>query len=110
MEPTCPKCHIAVRPSDYFCFNCGAPLHPKPLSTNLATEIMYYAGSILLPPLGFWWGFKYLRQPDAVSKRIAILCMVFTTVSFIITSIWAVGYINKINATVNSQLNGLQGF
>ena len=71
---------------------------------------MYYAGSILLPPLGFWWGIKYLKQPDAVSKRIGIVSMVLTTISFIITSVWLVNYINKLNATVNSQLNGLQGF
>jgi hypothetical protein len=110
MEPICPKCHTAVRPSDYFCFNCGANLHPKPLSTDIATEIMYYAGSILLPPLGFWWGIKYLRQPDAASKRIGILCMVLTTISTIVSSIWLVNYFNKLNSQVNQQLNSLQGF
>lgn len=110
MEPTCPKCHTAVRATDYFCFNCGANLHPKPLPTNLTTELMYYAGSILLPPLGFWWGVKYIQQPGAASKRIAILCMVLTTVSLIISSVWLVNYFNKLNAQVNQQLNGLQGF
>ncbi|MCX6794089.1 MAG: zinc ribbon domain-containing protein [Candidatus Gottesmanbacteria bacterium] len=110
MEPTCPQCHGVVRPTDFFCYNCGKNLKVKPLPTSLTTEIMYYAGSVLLPPLGFWWGIKYLKQPDAASKRIGILCMVFTTISFIVTSIWLVDYINKINATVNNQLNGLQGF
>lgn len=71
---------------------------------------MYYAGSVLLPPLGFWWGIKYLKQTDAISKRIGIISMVLTAISFIATSIWAVDYINKINAQVGSQLNGLQGF
>lgn len=71
---------------------------------------MYYIGSIALPPLGFWWGIKYLKQADAVSKRIGIVAMVLTAISFIITSIWIVDYINKINATVGGQLNGLQGF
>jgi hypothetical protein len=71
---------------------------------------MYYIGSILLPPLGFWWGIKYLKQNDAVSKRIGIITMVLTTISFIITSIWIVDYINKLNATVGSQLYNPQGF
>ena len=71
---------------------------------------MYYIGSLLLPPLGYWWGIKYLRQTDAASKRIGILCMVITTLSFIVTSIWIVDYFNKISATVNSQINGAQGF
>ena len=110
MEPTCPQCHVAVKPTDFFCYNCGKNLHAKPLPTNLSTEIMYYAGSILLPPLGFWWGMKYLKQPDAVSKRIGIVSMVLTVIFFIVTSAWIVGYVNTLNATVNSQLNGLQGF
>jgi len=107
---TCPQCHVVVRPTDFFCYNCGKSLHAKLLSTSLTTEIMYYAGSILLPPLGFWWGIKYLKQSDAASKRIGIITMVLTTISFIFTSMWAVDYINKINAQVGSQLNGLQGF
>lgn len=109
MEPTCPQCHGVVRPTDYFCANCGKNLKAKPLSTSLATEIMYYAGSVLLPPLGFWWGIKYLKQDDTTSKRIGIISMVLTTISFIITSVWIVNYINKLNAQVGSQLNGLQG-
>jgi hypothetical protein len=110
MEPICPQCHVAVRPTDFFCYNCGKNLKPKLLSTTLTTEIMYYAGSLVLPPLGYWWGIKYLKQPDPASKRIGILCIVITTISFIVTSIWAVDYINKINATVSSQLNGVGGF
>ena len=110
MEPTCPKCHTAVRPTDYFCFNCGVNLHPVPLSTTLTTEIMYYIGSIALPPLGFWWGIKYLKQNDPASKRIGILCMALTTVSFIFSSMWLVNYANTLNAQVSRQLNGLQGF
>ncbi len=110
MEPTCPQCHVVVRPTDFFCYNCGKSLKAKPLSTSLTTEIMYYIGSLVLPPLGYWWGIKYLKQTDAASKRIGILCMVFTTISFIVTSILAVDYINKISATVNSQLNGVGGF
>jgi uncharacterized membrane protein len=91
---TCPQCHVVV----------------KSLPTSLATEIMYYAGSVLLPPLGFWWGIKYLKQSDAASKRIGIVSMILTVISFILTSIWVVDYVNKLNAMVGSQLNGLQGF
>jgi hypothetical protein len=106
----CPQCHIAVRPSDFFCFNCGKNLKPKLLPTGIGTEIMYYAGSILLPPLGYWWAAKYLRQPDAASKRIGVVSIVLTTVSLIVSTVLLVGYINKLNSTVGSQLNGLDGF
>jgi hypothetical protein len=110
MEPTCPQCHATVGPADYFCANCGKSLRAKPLPTSITTEIMYYIGSLVLPPLGYWWGIKYLKQTDAASKRIGILCMLFTTISLIVTSVWIVDYINKINATVGNQLNGLEGF
>lgn len=110
MEPTCPQCHVVVQPTDFFCANCGKSLKAKPLSTSLTTEIMYYIGSIALPPLGFWWGIKYLKQGDAVSKRIGIISMVLTAISFILTSIVAVDYINKISAQVGSQLYTPQGF
>ena len=106
---TCPQCHVAVRPTDFFCANCGKNLKPRLLSTTILTEIMYYAGSLLLPPLGFWWGIKYLKQSDPASKRIGILCMALTTISFIVTSIWIVDYINKISSSVGGQLNGLNG-
>lgn len=81
-----------------------------PLPTGISTEIIYYIGCLVLPPLGYWWGIKYLKQPGTAAKRIGILCMTLTTVSFIVTSIWAVNFINQINATVAGQLNGLQGF
>ena len=110
MEPTCPVCHTVVRASDYFCFNCGKNLHEKPLSTSRTTEIMYYLGSLLLPPIGLWWGFKYLRQEDPDSKRIAYVCMAITVVSTIIAVRWTMQFMNGINAQVNQQLQGLQGF
>jgi hypothetical protein len=71
---------------------------------------MYYIGSLLLPPLGYWWGIKYVRQPDAASKRIGIISIVITTLSLVVTSIWIVQYINQINSSLGGQLNGAQGF
>lgn len=110
MEPKCPVCHTVVRPSDYYCFNCGKNLHEKPLSTSLTTELMYYAGSLLLPPMGIWWGFKYLRQDDPVSKRIGYMCMVITVVATILAVRWTMQIMTGVNAQVNQQLQGIQGF
>jgi hypothetical protein len=107
MEPVCTQCHAVIRPTDFFCYNCGKNLKAKPFSTSLTTEILYYIGSLVLPPLGYWWGIKYLRQSGAAAKRIGTVAIILTTISLIVTSVWAVDYINKISATVNSQLNGL---
>ncbi|MBI5019176.1 zinc ribbon domain-containing protein [Candidatus Gottesmanbacteria bacterium] len=110
MRPFCPTCHTEVRETDYFCFNCGKNLKAKPLSTSLQAEILYYAASIFLPPLGFWWGVKYLRQHDPVSKRIGIVSMLLTVIATIITFAWGVRVMNSVSSQVNEQMNLIQGF
>ncbi len=109
MEPTCPKCHAKVELTDLFCATCGTNLKKAPLSTSLLTELMYYAGSILLPPLGIWWGIKYFKQGDPASKRIGMISIILTTLSFIITSIWAIQFIGELTSTFGGQIDSLQG-
>ena len=109
MDSKCPQCHSAVDPTDFFCPTCGKKLKHKPLSTGLISEMLYYLGSILLPPLGIWWGIKYLKQQDAASKRIGIVSIMLTVLSFIGTSVWAVNYFNTLSTTILPQLNSLQG-
>lgn len=109
MEPTCPVCHTVVRPSDYYCFNCGKNLHEKPLSTSKLTEYAYYIASVLVPPLGFWWGIKYLRQADPVSKRIGIVSMVLTVIASIVVTMWSMQLVQDISGQVNQQMQGFEG-
>lgn len=74
------------------------------------SEYLYYAGSLLLPPLGLWWGFKLFRRGDDRSRRIGIICVAITVVSTIIATAWTVRLFNSVNAQVNQQLQGIQGF
>lgn len=110
MEPMCPQCHTIVRSTDYFCFNCGKNLHQKPLSTTLTTEVLCYAGSIFLPPLGIFWGLKYLKQSDIISKRIGWISIVLTILATLIGSIWIAQFFQTVQGQVDQQLNSLQGF
>lgn len=110
MDPVCPTCHTTVRPTDYFCFNCGKNLHEKPLSTSKTTEFLYYAGSILLPPLGFWWAYKYYKQGGNDGKRIALICSVLTVLATIIAARWSIRIMDQVNSQVNQQLQSIQGF
>lgn len=71
---------------------------------------MYYIGSLLLPPIGFWWGYKYLKQDDPDSKRIGIVSMVITVVMTLFVVRWTMQFVEGINAQVNQQLQELQGF
>ena len=106
--PICPKCHVAVKTTDYFCYNCGTNVHPKPLSTSVTTQLLIYIGSITLPPLGLFWGFKYLRQPDQGSKIVGIVAIILTIIILVLTVIFTVNLVNTINTQVNQQLQNVQ--
>ena len=106
----CPVCHAAVRPTDYFCFNCGKNLKPKPPSTSVSRQALLYLGSLLLPPLGLIWGWRYLRQPDSTSKIIGTVAILITFISLIVTSWLVITTINTVNKQVNQQLRLIQGF
>ena len=106
----CPGCHASVRPTDYFCFNCGKSLKSKPPSTSLTRQLLIYAGSIFLPPLGIIWGIRYLRQDDQSSKIIGWLAIILTLLSIIVSIKLTFDVVNGINEAVNSQMQNFQGF
>lgn len=106
----CPSCHVEVRATDYFCYNCGKNLKPKPLSTSLTQQILIYLGSVLLPPLGLVWGIRYLRQKDETSKVAGIISIILTVVFLVLLIKFTNDTIKTINEQVNSQLQQFQGF
>lgn len=109
-QPTvCPQCHVPVRVTDFFCFNCGKNLRPKPLATSVQTLVMYYLGAIILPPMGIIWGLKYLRQGNQTAKIHGLILIILTIIELIVLTVWTVNLMQTINAHVGSQLNGLQG-
>ena len=105
----CQSCHIQVRPTDYFCFNCGKSIHPKPLSISVATQLTYYVGSIILPPMGFIWGYKYLKETDPKAKMVGLVCYIITIVVLVLAVKVTVDLINTVNTQVNSQIQNIQG-
>lgn len=110
MVPLCPKCHQQVRPTDYFCYNCGTNLHAKPLSTSLTQQLVYYSGSIVLPPMGIIWGMRYLRESHIKSKVVGIVCIVLTIIELVFIVQVTVNLIHTINIQMTEGLNKYQGF
>jgi hypothetical protein len=110
IAPICPICHVTVRPSDFFCYNCGKNLHPKPLATDIATQILYYAGSIILPPMGFIWGIRYLKDKNTNAKIIGSILFLITIVELVFLTVLSVRLVNSINDQVNKQLENIQMF
>ena len=106
----CPACHIAVRPTDYFCFNCGKNLHAAPPGTTTTDQIKLYLGSVFLAPIGIFWGLRYLRDGSQKSKMVGIIAMVLSVVTFIIAVRYTVNLVNTINSQVEKQLQGIEGF
>ena len=101
---------MEVKPTDYFCFNCGKNLKPKPLSTSLGKQILIYLESIFLPPMGFLWGIRYLRQKGSASKAIGIISIILTVVFLVLLIKFTNEFIKTINDQVSGQLRGIQNF
>lgn len=105
----CPGCHIQVRQTDYFCYNCGKNLHPRSLSTTLATQVLYYLGSLVLPPMGIVWGIRYLREQNNNAKIIGGIMIILTFIELFILIQFTIQIINMINTQVTNQTNSLLG-
>ena len=85
----CPTCHQSVTAEWHFCPNCGKNLKGKPPSTTWLTQTGLYLLGVLLPPFGLWPGIRYLRNTDAHVRRVGLVVVVLTILSFII-SVWLV--------------------
>ncbi|OGM28199.1 hypothetical protein A2801_04185 [Candidatus Woesebacteria bacterium RIFCSPHIGHO2_01_FULL_41_10] len=97
----CLQCHIPVRETDYFCFNCGKALREKPKPVSIVSQVLLYTGCLFLPPLGFWWGYKYLKQGDETSKRIGIVAIVLTFIALILGLVVANNLMKEVTRQVN---------
>jgi RsiW-degrading membrane proteinase PrsW (M82 family) len=105
MEEKCLKCHVTVRQTDYFCYNCGNNLKPVPPSVSLVDQMALYIKSILIPPFGILWAIKYLRQDSGKSKIVGIIAIVLTLTSLIICSILFKNFVSNVNKQVSEQLS-----
>jgi hypothetical protein len=102
---TCPACHQVIDATDYFCRNCGKNIRSRPLSTSIPTQLWLYLKTLLFPPFGFIWGFRYLFQPKTSAKLIGLFVILLT----IVETIWLIQTttttINNVTTEINRQLN-----
>jgi len=101
-ETTCPSCHSTVSAISYFCPNCGKPLRDKLPAVSLSRQIIVYSVSLFLPPFGFWYAWKYLKQSDYTSKIIGLIATILTIISTIITIRLTKGFIDAVNQSLKS--------
>jgi uncharacterized membrane protein YvbJ len=98
----CKECRHEISDEALACPNCGKPQRDKPPSVSLSRQITVYSVSLFLPPFGFWYVWKYLKQKDGKSKKIGIAAAILTVISIIVTIWFTERFVNSINQALNS--------
>lgn len=102
----CPYCGTKAAADAVFCSRCGKPLEAPQLSTSIGKQLIIYFVSFFLPPFGFAWTFKYLRQENKKARTIGLVSLILT-IAAVIIGIWSIiGFMNGLNSTLNSTIGG----
>ena len=106
---TCFGCHQPVVPQYYFCPNCGKKLKEPPPSTSIERQIQVYLISIFLPPIGFFYTYKYLKVADSKSQMVGWIAAVLTIISLVVTLYLTKVTMDKFNVLLDQQMQQIQG-
>lgn len=98
----CKECGHEISDEALTCPNCGKPQRDKLPSVSLSRQMAVYSVSLFLPPFGFWYVWKYLKQKDGKSKKIGIVALILTIISIIVMIWFTEGFVNSINQTLKS--------
>lgn len=102
----CKECEHEISDEALTCPNCGKPQRDKPPAISLSRQAVVYFVSLFLPPFGFWYVWKYLKQKDAKSKKIGYAALILTIISIIVTVWFTASLVASITQSLNS-VNGL---
>lgn len=67
-------------------------------------------GSVLLPPMGIIWGFKYLKKENPTTKLVGGVAIVLTLAVLVSAVFYTSRLINTINQQLNTGLMNLDTF
>ncbi len=93
----CPKCGGVITPGDIFCSHCGYALVAQPI--HIGQQINIILISLLLPPFGLVYFFKYFKSENSSNKRIGYIAGVLTIVSTIFVTWTTIGVWQGIQQT-----------
>jgi hypothetical protein len=100
----CRFCHSPAEEAFFYCPVCGKKLKEPPVSTSVLMQILAYAISIFLPPLGLAYTFKYLRQGQAKARVIGWITLFLTIISCIVTIKLTLDMMSYLTSSINSQI------
>lgn len=98
----CPACQYKIQADWFFCPNCAKELKEKIPEISLGKQILIYAVSFFLTPLGLGWGLKYVKSADKKIRMIGIISIVLTVLSMILMIISAKGFIDQYAKLLNN--------
>jgi hypothetical protein len=102
--PTCPVCHTPLDITDIFCSTCGTNVKTGESSLSTIKMIYVTAITLLLPPLGLIWAFKYLKSRDPRIKKFGKTVIIMTIISLIINVILIAAVLQQVQTQLNQQL------
>lgn len=97
----CKKCGSPITEAYFFCPKCGKKIKEPPYKFSLATTIVVILESVLLPPLGLFPGFRYLRMKETGAKILGTTAIVITIIATILMVMFLKNYINGVNSQLN---------
>ena len=98
----CPKCKKEIDSEAKFCQFCGYKIVAESAVLSTAQKIKIYFLSVVLTPLGLYWFFKYLRNPNLQNRMVGYIALVLTLVSLVVTIIVTSSYISSLNTYINN--------
>jgi hypothetical protein len=75
-------------------------------STSIGAQIKIYAVSALLPPIGLVYVWRYYKQSDRASQRIAAIALALTILMTAATVWITIDTLDAVNRMLNTVLNG----
>lgn len=73
----------------------------NPPSTSRSSLIILFLKTLLLPPFGLFWGYKYIRQSSSLSKAIGLAIIIIT----LLETIWVIQSTLTAYQTITTQVN-----
>ncbi|MEK7177978.1 MAG: zinc ribbon domain-containing protein [Patescibacteria group bacterium] len=98
----CPVCQYKTQADWFFCPNCAHELKEKVPIISISKQILIYAVSFFLSPLGLGWGLKYVRSTDHKIKTIGIISIVLTILSITLMIIASKNFIDQYAKILNN--------
>lgn len=101
----CPNCGNILIPGDAFCPKCGTKIENTLQRVGIGKQIYVYFVSLFLPPFGLIWTWKYLKASSPQIRYVGIAAAVFTVVGIGITIWTTMGFLQGMQAQLNSYSN-----